>query len=174
MLRSPLRSQRTCQRAVTHRVAPWRAVRSCSTGLRSTRCGAAAVEAAIVMNIFLLFIFAIMEFGHFVMVKQLMDNAARDGARLAATGQGTVTTAQIQALITQELVNQGPTNMNIQVFQANPTTGANVGAWTSASLGQPIAVQITGQYKPMVALANLLPLPINVTSEAIIYSEFPN
>jgi hypothetical protein len=26
----------------------------------------------------------------------------------------------------------------------------------------------------MVALANLLPLPINVSSEAIIYSEFPN
>ncbi|HEV3298495.1 MAG TPA: TadE/TadG family type IV pilus assembly protein [Planctomycetaceae bacterium] len=141
---------------------------------RSARRGAHLVEAALVMNIFLLFIFAIMEFGHFVMVKQLMDNAARDGARLAATGQGTVTTAQIQALVTQELVNQAPTNLNIQVFQANPTTGANVGAWTSASLGQPIAVQITGQYKPMLALANLLPLPINVSSEAIIYSEFPN
>ncbi|HET6326610.1 MAG TPA: TadE/TadG family type IV pilus assembly protein [Planctomycetaceae bacterium] len=141
---------------------------------RSTRRGAAAVEAAIVMNIFLLFLFAIMEFGHFVMVKQLMDNAARDGARLAATGQGTVTTAQVQALVTQELVNQGPTGMNIQVFQADPNTGANVGAWTNASLGQPIAVRITGQYTPMVALANLLPLPVNVTSEAIIYSEFPN
>jgi hypothetical protein len=25
-----------------------------------------------------------------------------------------------------------------------------------------------------VALANLLPLPVNVSSEAIIYSEFPN
>jgi len=126
------------------------------------------------MNIFLLFIFAIMEFGHFIMVKQLMDNAARDGARLAATGQGTVTTAQIEALVTQELVNQAPAGMNIQIFQANPTTGANVGPWQNASLGQPIAVQITGQYVPMVALANLLPLPINVSSQALIYSEFPN
>jgi Flp pilus assembly protein TadG len=141
---------------------------------RVARRGASAVEAAIVMNVFLLFLFAIMEFGHFVMTKQLMDNAARDGARLAATGQGTVTTAQVQALVTQELVNQGPTNMNIQVFQANPTTGANIGAWTNAGLGQAIAVQITGQYKPMVALANLLPLPVNVTSEAIVYSEFPD
>jgi Flp pilus assembly protein TadG len=139
-----------------------------------TRRGASAVEAAIVMNVFLLFLFAIMEFGHFVMTKQLMDNAARDGARLAATGQGTVTTAQVQALVTQELVNQMPTNMTIQVFQANPTTGANIGAWTNASLGQAIGVKITGQYKPMVALANLLPLPVNVTSEAIVYSEFPN
>ncbi|HXY36954.1 MAG TPA: TadE/TadG family type IV pilus assembly protein [Planctomycetaceae bacterium] len=141
---------------------------------RSSRRGAHAVEAAIVMNIFLLFIFAIMEFGHFIMVKQLMDNAARDGARLAATGQGTVTTAQIEALVTQELVNQAPAGMNIQIFQANPTTGANVGPWQNASLGQPIAVQITGQYVPMVALANLLPLPINVSSQALIYSEFPN
>jgi Flp pilus assembly protein TadG len=141
---------------------------------RSRRRGAHLVEAAIVMNIFLLFLFAIMEFGHFVMTKQLMDNAARDGARLAATGQGQVTTAQVQALVTQELVNQGPANMTIQVFQANPTTGANVGAWTSAAIGQPIAVKITGQYKPMVALANLLPLPVNVTSEAIVYSEFPD
>jgi Flp pilus assembly protein TadG len=141
---------------------------------RGTRRGASTVEAACVMNIFLLFIFAIMEFGHFVMVKQLMDNAARDGARMAATGVTTVTTAQIEALITQELCGQGPTGMNIQIYEANPTTGANVGAWTSAGLGTPIVVQITGQYTPMVALANLLPLPINVKSEAMVYSECPD
>jgi Flp pilus assembly protein TadG len=165
MLRSPFR---------VGPIRPRQATRPGNNKLGSTRRGVSAVEAALVMNIFLLFIFAIMEFGHFVMVKQLMDNAARDGARLAATGQGTVTTAQVQALVTQELVNQAPTGMSIQVFQANPTTGANVGPWTSASLGQPIAVQITGQYTPMVALANLLPLPVNVSSEAIVYSEFPN
>jgi Flp pilus assembly protein TadG len=165
MLRSPFRAGP---------IRPRQANRRRSGRLSSTRRGAHAVEAALVMNIFLLFIFAIMEFGHFVMVKQLMDNAARDGARLAATGQGQVTTAQVQALVTTELVNQAPTGMSIQVFQANPTTGANVGPWTSASLGQPIAVQITGQYTPMVALANLIPLPINVSSEAIVYSEFPN
>jgi Flp pilus assembly protein TadG len=141
---------------------------------RRLRRGAHAVEAALVMNVFLLFIFAIMEFGHFVMTKQLMDIAAHDGARLAATGVNTLSTAQIQAQVTTELVNQGPANMSIQVFQANPTTGANVGPWTSASLGKPIAVQITGQYKPMVALAHLLPLPINISSTAIVYSEVPD
>src|SRR5271168_36499 len=101
---------------------------------RSTRRGASAVEAAIVMNVFLLLIFAIFEFGHFVMVKQLMDNAARDGARMASTGALTVTTAQIQAQVTQELSGQGPSNLTINVFQANPTTGANIGPWTSAGL----------------------------------------
>ena len=102
------------------------------------------------MNIFLLFIFGIMEFGHFVMVKQLMDNAARDGARMASTGTLTVTTAQIQALVTTELSNQGPSNLTIQVFQADPTTGANIGAWTNAGLGDAVAVKITGNYQPMV------------------------
>ena len=163
-MRSPHRRERIDQRPA----------HSAAAQLRLSRRGASAVEAALVMNVFLLFIFAIMEFGHFVMVKQLMDIAARDGARMAATGVNTLTTAQIQAQVTTELVNQGPANMSIQVFQANPTTGASVGPWTSASLGQPIAVKISGQYNPMVSLANLLPLPINISSQAIIYSECPD
>lgn len=141
---------------------------------RQGRRGAALVEAAIVMNVFLLFIFGIMEFGHFVMVKQLMDNAARDGARMAATGSTTVSTAQIQNYVLGELVNQAPSGVAIQIFQANPTTGANIGAWTNAGLGDAIAVQITGNYQPMLSMASILPVAIPVTSEAIVYSESPN
>jgi Flp pilus assembly protein TadG len=141
---------------------------------RQGRRGATLVEAAIVMNIFLLFIFGIMEFGHFVMVKQLMDNAARDGARMAATGSTTVSTAQIQNYVLGEMVNQAPSGVAIQIFQANPQTGANIGPWTNAGLGDAIAVQITGNYKPMLSMASLLPVAIPVTSEAIVYSESPN
>ena len=155
--------------------------RSVSGGRRRSRVvhparrgGATLVESAIVMNIFLLFIFAIMEFGHYVSVKQLMDNAARDGARMAATGTTTVTTAQIQAQVPTELVNQGPSNLTIQVFQVNPQTGANIGVWTNAGLGDAVAVQITGNYQPIVKLAALLPTAIPVSSEAICYSESPN
>lgn len=126
------------------------------------------------MNIFILFTFGIMEFGHFVMTKQLMDNAVREGARLAATGTTTVTTSQIQALVTQDLVNQAPSNLNIQVYKADPTTGTNIGDWTTAGLGDAIAVTITGRYQPMVALAHLLPVAVPVSSKAIIYSESPN
>jgi Flp pilus assembly protein TadG len=156
------------------RIDVLRSAATCGSSLRGRRRGAALVEAAIVMNVFLLFIFAIMEFGHYVMVKELMDNAARDGARMASTGALTATTAQIQALVTQELVNQGPSNLNIQVFQANPTTGANIGAWTNAGLGQTVAVQITGTYKPMLSMASLIPLPIPISSEAMVYSESPD
>jgi Flp pilus assembly protein TadG len=138
------------------------------------RRGAAVVEAAIVMNVFLLFIFGIFEFGHFVMVKQLMDNAARDGARMASTGTLTVTTAQIQAQVTTELNGLGPSNLQISVFQANSTTGANIGAWTNAGLGDTVACQITGTYQPMLSIAQLIPNPIQVTSEAMVYSESPD
>jgi Flp pilus assembly protein TadG len=145
-----------------------------SCRLMAGRRGAAVVEAAIVMNIFLLFIFGIFEFGHFVMVKQLMDNAARDGARMASTGTLTVTTAQIQAQVTTELAGQGPSNLTINVFQANPTTGANIGSWTNAGLGNAVAVQITGTYHPMLSIAALLPTPFTITSEAMVYSESPD
>jgi Flp pilus assembly protein TadG len=145
---------------------------TCVTGHR--RSAAALVEAAIVMNIFLLFIFGIMEFGHYVMVRQLMDDAARDGARMASTGTTTVTTAQIQALVTQELVNSGPASINIQVFQANPQTGANIGPWTSAGIGDAVAVEITGKYQPMLSLAAILPVAVPVQSLAIVYSECPD
>jgi Flp pilus assembly protein TadG len=138
------------------------------------RRGAALVEAAIVMNIFLLFIFGIFEFGHFVMVRQLMDNAARDGARMAATGALTVTTAQIQAQVTTELSGQGPSNLQINVFQANPTTGANIGAWTNAGLGKTVACQITGTYQPMLSMAHLIPNSFTITSEAMVYSQSPD
>ncbi len=143
-------------------------------GHSGRRRGATVVEAAIVMNVFLLFIFAIMEFGNYVFVKQLMDNAARDGARMASMGPLTTTTAQIQAQVTTELCNSGPTSLNIQVFQANPSTGANIGAWTNAGLGQTVAVQISGNYQPLLSLASLLPTAIPISSTAMVYSESPD
>jgi Flp pilus assembly protein TadG len=158
--------------SVIQAVAPGSAAQA-ARSRRSRRRGAAIVEAAIVMNIFLLLIFAIFEFGHF-MVKQLMDNAARDGARMASTGALTVTTAQIQAQVTQELSGQGPSNLTINVFQANPTTGANIGPWTSAGLGGTVAVQITGNYQPMLSIAALIPNPIAISSVAMVYSESPD
>jgi Flp pilus assembly protein TadG len=143
-------------------------------GMPHRRRGVAIVEAAICMNVFLLFCFGIAEFGHYVMMRQLMDNAARDAARMASTGTMLYTTAQIEAQVTTELVNQAPVNMVVQVFQANPQTGAYIGPWTNAGIGDAVAVQITGQYQPMLSLANILPVAVPVQSLAICYSESPD
>ena len=85
---------------------------------RSARRGAHLVEAALVMNIFLLFIFAIMELGHFVMVKQLMDNAARDGARARSRpGRGSrIPRPKYRWWAT----NQPPREKRSEPFPANP------------------------------------------------------
>lgn len=47
------------------------------------RSGAAAVEFALLMPVFLLVVWGIVEFGRAMMVGQLVTNAARHGARLA-------------------------------------------------------------------------------------------
>jgi Flp pilus assembly protein TadG len=61
-----------------------------------TRIGAAAVEFAIVVPIFLLLVFGIIEFGRAIMVQQILVNATREGARQAvldgATSAGVVDT----------------------------------------------------------------------------------
>ena len=51
---------------------------------RDTRRGAAMVEMALVLPLFILLAFSIVEFGRAMMASQLVTNAARDGARLAA------------------------------------------------------------------------------------------
>ncbi|PIU52954.1 MAG: hypothetical protein COS90_08745, partial [Deltaproteobacteria bacterium CG07_land_8_20_14_0_80_60_11] len=48
-------------------------------GLRSER-GAIAVELAILLPVFLLLVFGIMDFGHAFYMKQMVSNASREGA----------------------------------------------------------------------------------------------
>ena len=53
-----------------------------------------------------------------------------------------MTTAQVQSYVTAYLAGQAVSNVNVQVYQADMTTGANIGAWTSAAFGSDIAVQV--------------------------------
>jgi len=50
------------------------------------RRGVAAVEMAVIAPIFLVLVFGIIEFGRYLMVGQLVTNAAREGARMAISG----------------------------------------------------------------------------------------
>jgi Flp pilus assembly protein TadG len=51
--------------------------------LRKNRRGAAAVEFAIVLPVFILLVFGMIEYGRMVMVQQVITNASREGARRA-------------------------------------------------------------------------------------------
>ncbi len=50
---------------------------------KAARSGVAAVEFALVVPVFLLFVFGLIEFGRMMMVQQALTNAAREGCRTA-------------------------------------------------------------------------------------------
>lgn len=68
-------------------------------GRRSRREGTAIVEVAVVLPVFLVFLFGLWAYGHAQMVSNMLKGAARTAARMGAT-EG-VTTAQVRAKVNQ-------------------------------------------------------------------------
>jgi Flp pilus assembly protein TadG len=138
------------------------------------RRGVTLVETAVVLNLFLLLMFGIMEYGRFVLQGQVLINAAREGARYAAVNTTTATTTQVQNYVTSYLAGQIPSNLVIQVYQADPNSGANIGSWNNANTGSLIAVQITGTYQPMLPITSILPGPVPLSATCVTYCEAIN
>jgi hypothetical protein len=105
----------------------------------------------------------------------LMDNAAREGARLAVVGTAAepeVTTTQILNTVTGYLAGQTLTNVSVSVYQANPTTWANIGAWNQTPYGGAIAVEIDATYVPVIPTTfGILPHPMSLKSVSMMLSE---
>jgi len=137
----------------------------------ASRRGVTLVETGVVLNMFLLMMFGIFEYGRFIMQGQLLINAAREGARYATVNANTATTTQIQNYVKTYLVGQIPTNLVISVYQADPVSGANLGSWKNTSTGNSIAVEITGTYQPMLPIKKILPKPVPISAKCIVYSE---
>jgi Flp pilus assembly protein TadG len=135
------------------------------------RRGAVLVEAALVLPICFALLLALVEFGRLTMVRQLLDNAAREGARLAVVSTNTLTTQDIQNCVTSRMAGQTLQGISIQVYKADRTTGNNIGQWTDAGMGDCIAVQISGNFTPIVPHLSLLPNPLPMTAKAMMYSE---
>jgi Flp pilus assembly protein TadG len=136
------------------------------SGLRGKlRRGATVVETAIVLNICLLFLLALFDFCRVIMIQQMMTDAAREGCRYAIVNTSTATTSQVQSYVNY-LCGQQIGNLTINVYQANPATGANIGTWTNAGLSSSIGVQITGTMATLTPTFSMLPnqLPVQATS----------
>ena len=70
-------------------------------GIRKRRRGAAAVEFAVVLPVFVLLVFGMIEYGRMVMVQQVITNASREGARCAVLDGAT--TSSVQSAVTTYL-----------------------------------------------------------------------
>jgi Flp pilus assembly protein TadG len=143
----------------------------CHREHRKMRCGAAAVEAAIVLPLAFMFMFAIFDFGRAITTEQLLENATHVAVRKAVVGTTTLTTSDIQTVVANCMGGLALQGMSVQVYQANPTTGANIGPWTKAANGQCIAVQVTGNFVPIVPTFSLLRTPVRMSSTALMNCE---
>ncbi len=141
---------------------------------RDSREGAHLVEFAFVAPIFFLFLFGVFEYGRMVFTRQVMQAAAREGARYAIVHTHDKTITDIQTVTNNTMAgvkNQlGPT-YTVQVYKCNPTTGANTGVWDTAGFGDAIAVEITGVYRPVLPVYLLMPASINMRAKAAMHSE---
>jgi hypothetical protein len=105
------------------------------------------------------------------MMQQLVENAAREGARQAIVNTSSMTTAQIQTTVTNYLCGQSLSSVNISVYEADPTTGANIGTWNNAALTNCIAVQVTANCPTMTPTFSMLPSLVPLKATAVMYSE---
>ncbi len=140
---------------------------------KQARRGATLVETGIVLSAFLFLLFGLFEYGRLIMVRHLLDHAAREGARRAVVTTNTLTTADIQALVTARLAGQ-VNNPTVTVYKADPVSGANIGAWSDAGFGEAIAVRVETNYNWM--LPNFWQLfgisqPGTLTSTSVMRSE---
>lgn len=143
------------------------------TSLKTRRRGSVAVETGIVLPIFMMMLLGIFEYSRFVMVRSLADNAVREGARYAVVHTYDQTTSAVQAVVTSKLGGQDGqlSGLNIQVYKANPATGANLDAWTNARFGDWILVQLTGTYTPAVPKMLMMSNTISIKAQSMMRCE---
>jgi Flp pilus assembly protein TadG len=143
------------------------------------RRGVAAVQAALVLPVVVLFLFGIFEYGRYLMFLQVFTNAAREGAHYALAHTDPITIAgttsgnansDVTNAVNKALAGQQLTNQNVQIY-ASDSLGNNLGTWTSGQAGQSVCVRITGNYP--VIVPNLLHLAssIPVVAQAVMRSE---
>jgi Flp pilus assembly protein TadG len=119
----------------------------------------AALEAAFTLPLAVLLMFGTWELGRIIQVRQMLDNAVREGARQAASGQ--FTNAQVQQTVTNYVKNAGLPTADLVVTVSDLTTPG-----TDASVAAPldkIQVQATLPFKDVRWAAAILVTNSNTT-----------
>jgi Flp pilus assembly protein TadG len=122
--------------------------------MKSERRGTTCVEFAIVAPIFFLLVFAMLEFGRFVMIQQQLTGAATAGARAAAFDGATF--QSVNAAIKSD-------DRNLIVGLRNVDVVCNPNPPSSASYGQSVTVTVSTKFRDN----SWLPLPQWLGSKSI-------
>src|SRR4051812_15199302 len=89
---------------------------------KQSRKGATLVEFAIVVPVFLLFVFGIIEYGRMIMGQQVITNAAREGARMGVLDNST--SADVSTAANRYLSPAGISSATISATPNPPSSAA--------------------------------------------------
>ena len=135
---------------------------------KASEQGTTIVEAAIIITMFFMFLFGIFEAGRFVNTKQVLTNAAREGARFAVaplSGTNTLpTTGEITARVDAYLASGNITGATTTV---DPAVSVATGLITTTYTR--VHVQTTYQVVTVPYFFNLL--QVNLAGEALMRNE---
>jgi Flp pilus assembly protein TadG len=143
------------------------------------RRGAVTVEAALVLPVFLLFLFGILEYGRYLMVMQVMTNAAREGTHYALSHTQPVVinsvtagnaTSDVTNAVTKALGGQQLSGQTVSVYNSD-SLGNNIGTWTNTQAGGYICVKITGNFPVIIPRLLFLPSTIPVSVQSVMRCE---
>jgi Flp pilus assembly protein TadG len=149
---------------------------------RADRRGATVVEMTFVLMVALILTMAIYDYSRYFMLSQLVNNAAREGARQAAANTNTQNTAMIQSTVINFLANQNYTDTSggpiqasdVIVQQVNPATGQPTSPdsnWYDAPFGSGIMVRVTARFNSLFPGFGFLPTTVTVTGTSVMSSE---
>ena len=136
----------------------------------SSARGQSLVEFSLVIPIFMLMVFGIVDGGRLIFAYNTVSNAARDGARVAIVNQstsGTTTcdttsaTAWPTGCAISAATSLGLTPGDVSVTYRNP---ANTGDCTSPTIGCIAVVTASAQFNPLTPGIALLIGPVTVSS----------
>lgn len=146
---------------------------------RMRRRGSTIVQVALILPVSLLLLFGILEYCRYVMLLQVVTNAAREGCRYAVMHTDPVvlngttygnSTANVTTVITNMMGGVTLANQSIQIYSSD-ASGHNLGTWTSTTNGQWIGVQITGNFYSVIAKFLYMPTSLPISAEVVMQCE---
>lgn len=134
--------------------------------------GMTLVESALLLPLCLLLTFLIIEAGRLLSARAMLDNAVRDGARLASVSTTTLVTQDIQTDVMNRFSGNAADSIQVvSVYKADQASGKSLGPWTDAARGDCIAVEATLSHQVVLPSFGLLPTTMTLHGKSVIPSE---
>jgi Flp pilus assembly protein TadG len=137
---------------------------------RQSRGAATTVEMAAVLSVLVLFVFSVFEYGRYVMIENVLVNAAREGCRYALVHcQDVTVVSDTQAVVIQKMagLNSQLTNFTVTAYPTNsPASALN-----TTNPDDPITVSATGTLKALFPALPFIPSSFSMTTATVMVCE---